>query len=125
MGSKHKVLKGDEISPLATQINVEVREPSRNEPLVIDLPAENQVDVLELFFVKCWIGTNCVFAMVDIGATANFISEELAKELGLESIVVREPITCQFLNGSFDFCTTKLARQQVRFIGKERDFLCT
>jgi hypothetical protein len=122
--SKYKVPKGDEVSPLLTPSNVEAREPSGNEPLVIDLPAENQVDVPELFFVKCWIGTNCVSAMVDTGATANFISEGLAKQLGLESTVVREPITCQFSNGAFDFCTSKLARREVRFVGKERDVLC-
>jgi hypothetical protein len=28
------------------------------------------------------------------------------------------------LNEAFDFCTSKLARQEVRFVGKERDFLC-
>ena len=122
--SKRKVLKEDEVSPFSTQVDVEDREPLGNEPLIIDLPAENQVDVPELFFVKCWIGTNCLSAMVDTGATANFVSEELAKQLGLESTVVREPITCQFSNGSFDFCTTKLAKQEVRFVGKERDFLC-
>jgi hypothetical protein len=46
------VPKGDKVSPLITPVNVQVREPSGNEPLVIDLPAENQVDVFELFFVK-------------------------------------------------------------------------
>jgi hypothetical protein len=122
--SKHKVPKGDEVSPLITPINVEVRELSGHEPLVIDLLAENQVDVPKLFFVKCWVGTNCVSAMVDTGATATFISKGLAKQLGLELTVVREPITCQFSNGAFNFCTSKLARLEVRFVGKERDFLC-
>ena len=27
-------------------------------------------------------------------------------------------------NGSFDFCTTKVARHEVRFVGKKRDFFC-
>ena len=90
----------------------------------MDLPNELQVESPKLFYVDCWFGTECVPAMVDTGATANFINEDLAKCLELKATSVRDPITCQFSNGAFDFCTTKVSRQEIRFIGRERDFHC-
>jgi hypothetical protein len=50
--SKNKAQKKDEVSLLLTQVIVKDRKPFVNEPLVIDLPAEIQVDVFELFFVN-------------------------------------------------------------------------
>ena len=99
------------------QLSVDARESSGNEPLVLDLPNESQVETPDLFFVQCWIGTESVSAMVDTRATANFINEDLAKRLGLKLAGVRDPITCQYSNGAFDFCTTRISRQEVRFVG--------
>ena len=91
---------------------------------MIDLPSELQEEVPPLFYVDCWISTECVSAMVDTGATTNFINEDLARRLELQTTSVRDPVTCQFSNGAFDFCTTKVARPDVRFKGQERDFHC-
>ena len=107
----------DQVSPTLDSFEVDKKESSGNEPLVIDLPNKSQVEAPKLFYVDCWFGTECVPTMVDTWATTNFINEDLAKRLKLKATSVRDPITCQFSNGAFDFCTTKVSRQEIRFIG--------
>ena len=100
------------------------REPSGNAPLVMDLPEEDAYSFPELFFVDVLIGKQIVPAMIDTGASKNFMSEKLCERLGLEKFPTNALVSCQFSNGDFGFITESIPRVKLEFTGVGRQFIC-
>lgn len=100
------------------------RESTGNEPLIIDFPEEEDTSNSELFFVDVQIGGQCIPAMIDIGALKNFMSKSVQEKLGMKSMKMVEPMSCQFSDGGFSLITKKVSRVEVGLTKVGRDFIC-
>ncbi|CAM6082043.1 unnamed protein product [Calypogeia fissa] len=77
----------------------------------------------KLILIKLQANQHSGVAMVDTGATANFISTEAAKLSGARVEELLDPFVCKFANDTQGVVTKLVKHLKVEVVGKDRNFV--